>query len=178
MLRSENRGKWKGRQLPGIEPRTPGLCSQCSATELRQWDNQQPSQSSTCTAQVVLLPGVQLRHFITTCAVHIEDCEGWCCPIVVAQWQRTGCTSQVSWVWFQLGEGVSNTRLQSQYSQRSWKGHFQWALNSVYAHVNCTPRYLQNLDINTVYLQEVTVCLLYPLNHHSFMWQGPPLLND
>ena len=24
----ENRGKWKGQQLPGIEPRTPGLCSQ------------------------------------------------------------------------------------------------------------------------------------------------------
>ena len=23
------------------------------------------------------LPGVRLRHFSTTCAVHIEDCEGW-----------------------------------------------------------------------------------------------------
>ena len=23
------------------------------------------------------LPGVRLRHFSTTCAVYIEDCEGW-----------------------------------------------------------------------------------------------------
>ena len=37
------------------------------------------------------LPGVQLRHFSTTCAVQIEDCEGW--------W-NTGCTRQVSWVRF------------------------------------------------------------------------------
>ena len=44
----------KGRQPPGIEPRTPGLCSQCSATELRQPDNHQPPQSSICTAQVGL----------------------------------------------------------------------------------------------------------------------------
>ena len=50
MLWGENRGKWKGWQLPGIESRTPGLCSQCSATELRQPDNHQSSQSSICTA--------------------------------------------------------------------------------------------------------------------------------
>ena len=54
MIWGENRGKWKGRQSPGIEPKTPGLCSQCSATELRQSDNHQPSQSSICTAQVGL----------------------------------------------------------------------------------------------------------------------------
>ena len=29
------------------------------------------------TAHAGWLPGVQLRHFSTTCAVHIEDCEGW-----------------------------------------------------------------------------------------------------
>ena len=40
-------------QLPGIECRTPGLCNK-TATELRQLDNDQPSQSSICTAQVVL----------------------------------------------------------------------------------------------------------------------------
>ena len=44
----------KGRQPPGVEPRTPGLSRQCSATELRQPDNHQPPQSSICTAQVVL----------------------------------------------------------------------------------------------------------------------------
>ena len=33
---------------------TSGLGSQCSATELRQPDNHQPSQSSICTAQVEL----------------------------------------------------------------------------------------------------------------------------
>ena len=32
-----------------FEPRTPGLCSQCSATELRQLDNHQPSQFSIRT---------------------------------------------------------------------------------------------------------------------------------
>ena len=37
----------KGRQLPGVEPRTPGLNLQCSATELWQPHNHhQPSQSS------------------------------------------------------------------------------------------------------------------------------------
>ena len=32
--------------------------------------------------------------FSTTCAVHIEDCEG-CggCPVVIAQWQSTGGSS-------------------------------------------------------------------------------------
>ena len=54
MLWGANRGKWKGRQPLGIEPRTPGLCSQCSATELRQPDIHQPPQSSICTAQVGL----------------------------------------------------------------------------------------------------------------------------
>ena len=33
---------------------TSGLSHQCSATEPRQLDNYQPSQSSICTAQVVL----------------------------------------------------------------------------------------------------------------------------
>ena len=37
-----------------IKSRSPGLCNQCSATELRQLDNHQPSKSSICTAQVVL----------------------------------------------------------------------------------------------------------------------------
>ena len=36
------------------------------------------------------LPGVQLRHFSPTCAVHIEDCGGWwlsgCCSSVAEHW--------------------------------------------------------------------------------------------
>ena len=40
----------KGHQPPRCEPRTPCLNRQCSATELWQPDNHQPSQSSTCTA--------------------------------------------------------------------------------------------------------------------------------
>ena len=36
------------------------------------------------------LPGVQLRHFSPTCAVHIEDCEGW--------W-LSGCRSSVAEHW-------------------------------------------------------------------------------
>ena len=37
---------------------TSGLSRQCSATEPQQLDNHQPSQSSICTAQVVLNPSV------------------------------------------------------------------------------------------------------------------------
>ena len=36
------------------------------------------------------LPGVRLRHFSPTCAVHIEDCEGW--------W-LSGCRSSVAEHW-------------------------------------------------------------------------------
>ena len=48
------------------DSQTPDLCSQCSATELWQQDNYQPSQSSMCTAEVVLkllshTPGSQLE---------------------------------------------------------------------------------------------------------------------
>ena len=43
---AKKRGKWKGWQPPGVEPRTAGLSCQCSATEPRQPDNYQPSQSS------------------------------------------------------------------------------------------------------------------------------------
>ena len=67
--------------MPGIEPRTPGLCSQCSATELRQPDN-------ICTAQAGLIMGAGG------------------CPVAVAQWQSTGCTSQVSWVRFPVTAGL------------------------------------------------------------------------
>lgn len=42
--------QWEGRQLPEIETRTPNLYSHCSAIELWQWNNHQPSQFSTCTA--------------------------------------------------------------------------------------------------------------------------------
>ena len=67
MLWGKNRAKWKGRQLLGIKPRTPGLCSQCSATELRQLDNHQPHNNVLAHAE--WLPSVQLRHFSPTCTV-------------------------------------------------------------------------------------------------------------
>ena len=41
-----NRGKWKGRQSPEVEPRVLGLSCQCSSTEPWQPDNHHPSQSS------------------------------------------------------------------------------------------------------------------------------------
>ena len=43
---------------------TSGLSHQCSATELQQPDNHQPSQSSICTAQVVL--NASVAHLTTT----------------------------------------------------------------------------------------------------------------
>ena len=57
MLWSENRGKWKGRQSLGVEPRSPlhGLSHQWSATEPRLLDNHQLSQSSVCTSMVHML---------------------------------------------------------------------------------------------------------------------------
>ena len=42
------------------------------------------------TAHTEWLPGVQLRHFSPSCAVHIEDYEGW--------W-LSGCRSSVAEHW-------------------------------------------------------------------------------
>ena len=49
------------------------------------------------------LADVRLRHFSTTCAVYIE---AGGCLVVIAQWQSTGCTSQVSWVQFLAAAGL------------------------------------------------------------------------
>ena len=55
MLWGENRGKWKRPTAARSQTQdTSGLSYQCSATELRQPDNHQPSKSSIRTAQVVL----------------------------------------------------------------------------------------------------------------------------
>ena len=74
---------------PGGSGRLPGCVTEAS-------------QSSICTAQVVLnasvthpggsgrLPGCVTEAFSTTCAVHIEDCEGW--------W-LSGCRSSVAEHW-------------------------------------------------------------------------------
>ena len=122
---NENRGKRKGQQSRGIEPRTTGLCSQWSATELHStilymYCTGSAQSCNNCTWMYIIfisnLPYrdkevnmqalgvltahtecVRLRHFSTTCAIHVEDCDF---PVVVAQWQSTGCTSQVSWVRF------------------------------------------------------------------------------
>ena len=76
MLRGENnKEKWKGRQPPGIKPRTLGLCSQCSGTELQQPDNHQSSQFSICTAQVVCLSCTLGSHSV--CAVRTPIGVDW-----------------------------------------------------------------------------------------------------
>ena len=50
ILWGENRGKWKRSAAAGSRTQdTSGLSRQCSATEPRQPDNHQPSQSSICT---------------------------------------------------------------------------------------------------------------------------------
>ena len=58
----------------------------------------------TCTEWV---PGVQLRHFSTTCAVHIEDYEGWWLSGCRSSVESTGGSSQVSWVQFSATAGLS-----------------------------------------------------------------------
>ena len=83
-----------------LESRTPGLCSQCSATELQWPDNHQHSQTS------MFISGWPLTefwwHILSGCRVWdwgiqyhlwracIEDCEGWllsrCCGSVAEHW--------------------------------------------------------------------------------------------
>ena len=63
---------------------TSGLSRQCSATELRQPDNHQPS---ICTAQVVL--NASVAHLSATQYVLSE-----LRSVAVAQWQSTGGSSQ------------------------------------------------------------------------------------
>ena len=58
------------------------------------------------TAHTEWLPDVRLRHLSTTCAEYIKDCGAGDCPVVVAWWQSTGCTSQVSLVRFAVVAGL------------------------------------------------------------------------
>ena len=80
----QNRGKWKGWQGLRIEPRTPGLCSQCSATA-SHW-----VAARWCNWGISVPPVQYIQGIMMACGY----------PVVVAQWQSTGCTSQVSWVQF------------------------------------------------------------------------------
>ena len=65
----------KGQQPSGVEPRTPGLSRQCSATELRQPDNHQSSQSSihpvcrvtVCCGMMQLGFGCQVTSYTNSC---------------------------------------------------------------------------------------------------------------
>ena len=62
----------------------------------------QSTPNRVLMTHTVLLPGIQLRHFNTTCAVYVEGLQvlHGGCPVVVAQWQSTDCTGQVFWVQF------------------------------------------------------------------------------
>ena len=93
MLWGENRGKWKRPVAAGSRTQdTPGLSCQCSATEPRQPDNHQPSQSSTCTALV----GYWMPQSHTWQPLSM-DCEGWwlCWDAYTAnKWTSSGHTTQ------------------------------------------------------------------------------------
>ena len=66
MLWGANRGKWKRPAAAGSRTQdTSGLSRQRSATEPRQPDNHQPSQSSMYTAQVVLNTSVVHQRYIS-----------------------------------------------------------------------------------------------------------------
>ena len=93
---------------------TPGLCSWCSTTELRQLENHQPSQSSTCTA-LVELSHASSSHSV--CAVRTPlgiDCKilsirkepmlsGFFSlnrlrkPLSTGGWWLSGCHSSLVW---------------------------------------------------------------------------------
>ena len=59
----------------------------------------QSTPNRVLMAHAEWLPGVQLRHSVTTCAVHIEDCGGWwlsgCRGSMAEYWWLK---SEVSWV--------------------------------------------------------------------------------
>ena len=86
-------------QSPSIRPRAPGLSHQCSQTPTSP-HNPLIRYVTICIATVCIatvcteqLPGVQLRYFSTTCAVHMEDCDGW--------WLSGCLSSVVEHLWLQ-----------------------------------------------------------------------------
>ena len=66
------------------------MLSICMAHMLLQMVFQTANTGYIHQTKTEWLLGVQLRHFSTTCAVHIEDCEGW--------W-LSGCRSSVAEHW-------------------------------------------------------------------------------
>ena len=58
------------------------------------------------TAHTEWLPDVRLRELSTTCAEYMKDCGAGGCLVVVARWQSTGYTSQVSLVRFAMAAGL------------------------------------------------------------------------
>ena len=107
MLCGENRGKWKGRQPPGVKPRTP-LAWAGSALPLSHNSQATINPHNLLYAlHAEWLPGVWVRAFSTTCAVHIEYCEGcWsssCRGSVAEHWQLK---PEVSWVQLPAAAGL------------------------------------------------------------------------
>ena len=59
------------------------------------------------TAHTEWLPGVATEAFQShLCSTYRGLWGAGGCPVVVAQWQSTGCTSQVSWVRFPAAAGL------------------------------------------------------------------------
>ena len=100
MLWGESRGKWKGRQLLGVEPRTP-LAWAASALPLSHdsWTINNPHNTLYVLHRWYWMPS--LTHLVAIQhAVHIEDCEGWwlpgCCGSVA---EHCRLKPEVFWVW-------------------------------------------------------------------------------
>ena len=97
---------------------TPGSHSACAVrsplgTPLQvDWEILSTRREPTLTLNKVptvhteWLPGVWLRHFSTTCTVHIKDCGVGGCLVAIAQWQNTGSTSELCWVQFLATAGL------------------------------------------------------------------------
>ena len=90
-----------GRELEGLSVKEKKEKGEETREGQRKWEAAQDSNGMGTWQPLYFASGVWLRHFSTTCTVHIEDCDGWW-YVVVAQWQNTGCTSQVYLVWFLL----------------------------------------------------------------------------
>ena len=75
-LWGENRAKWNGQQSPWVKPRTTLVW----ATSVLPLSHDSQTTTNPHTYNYVLHRRYYVKAFSTTCAVHIEDCEGMWSP--------------------------------------------------------------------------------------------------
>ena len=97
--------------------------------------------------------------FSTTCAVHIEDHEGWLvpvggCPAVVAQWQSTGGSSQMC-------PGFDSRRLPARAAERAEQREklAREKLAKMFQLINYSYRAVAAGSVTGLHVPSLTACL-------------------